>query len=58
MPAPESYGDVGMVIKVDPDNMWRQAVLDLPTHAQNIGGHISTVVDTWNNLRLGWVGNT
>lgn len=58
MPVPPYYGDVNLVIKVDPDTMYREVAVVMPTYGTQIADSINRIVDVWNGLKLGWVGTT
>jgi hypothetical protein len=58
VPAPSNYDDSGMMIRVDPDSLYRYAAVDMPNHADVIVGHLTNIVDTWTGLQLGWAGTT
>jgi uncharacterized protein YukE len=58
VPAPSNYDDSGMMIRVDPDSLYRYATVDMPNQADVIGSHLNNIVDTWNGLQLGWAGTT
>ena len=58
MPVPAYYDDASLVIKVDPDGMFVTMNQALVLDGQAIATSINRVVDIWNNLKLGWVGNT
>jgi hypothetical protein len=46
-----------MLIRVDPDDLYTQ-VGRLATAGKLIGDTLTAMVGVWNNLRLGWVGNS
>jgi hypothetical protein len=52
------YGDVNIVIKVDPQDMYRIAHLTIPHYGGTIADSINGIGNVWENLKLGWVGNT
>jgi len=56
--APESYADASIVIKVDPVSMFHEAMTALVAHSENIADRITAIVNVWNGLQVGWVGNT
>jgi hypothetical protein len=58
VPAPSNYDNSGMMIRVDPDSLYRYATVDMPNNADVIVGHLKNIVDTWNGLQLGWAGTT
>lgn len=58
MPAPGNYDSGELLIDVDPDALFRYATVDIPGSATSIAAHVYAIVQTWNSLKLGWVGNT
>jgi uncharacterized protein YukE len=57
-PKPANYDNAGMVIQVDPDAMYTDATTTMRTHGDSMAEHISSINDTWNGLKLGWMGRT
>jgi hypothetical protein len=58
MPVTESYDSAGINIKVDPDSIFNSATLIIPDLGQYISDSVNRVVQIWNDLKLGWVGDT
>src|SRR5690348_12134837 len=58
MAIPEAYDTAGAVIKVAPDNVYQTATVGIPSLGQEIADSVNRVVGIWNDLKLGWVGNT
>ena len=58
VPAPSNYDDSGMLIRVDPDTLFGYATVDMVNEADVIANAISSIVEIWNGLKLGWVGTT
>jgi uncharacterized protein YukE len=52
------YDDASTLIKVDPDNLFTRANVDMMNNANVIADAISSIVQTWNGLALGWAGAT
>ncbi len=57
-PKPANYDNAGIVIQVDPDAMYTDATTTMRTHGESIADSISSINDTWNGLKLGWMGRT
>jgi len=55
---PSDYDDAGMLIQVDPNTLYSYATVDMVNEADLIAQSISSIVEIWNNLRLGWAGAT
>ena len=47
-----------VVIRVDPVNLFRQVDNALEVYGRRIADSINGIVDTWNELKIGWVGRT
>ncbi|MFG2041281.1 WXG100 family type VII secretion target [Dactylosporangium sp. NPDC048998] len=58
MPVPPYYGDQSLVIRVDPDGMFVTMNQALVLYGQGVADSIKRIIDIWNNLKLGWVGDT
>ena len=58
MPAPGNYDSGELLIDVDPDALFRYATVDIPGSCTAIAAHIYAIVQSWNSLKLGWLGNT
>jgi len=58
MAIPEQYDTAGAVIKVAPDNVFQSATVAIPGLGKEIADSVNRVVQIWNDLKLGWVGNT
>lgn len=58
MAIPAQYDTAGAVIKVAPDNVYQTATVGIPSLGQEIADSVNRVVGIWNDLKLGWVGNT
>jgi uncharacterized protein YukE len=58
MAAPGNYNDGGMVISVNPDEMFRLATVDMLNHGQTVSDALNSIADIWNGLALGWVGDS
>jgi uncharacterized protein YukE len=55
---PSNYDDGGLLIRVDPDSVFRYATVDIMNEAKVMANAISTISQTWTNLQLGWVGTS
>jgi hypothetical protein len=55
---PEYYDSSGASIKIDPDAVYQSATVTMPALGAEISDSVSRVVQIWNDLKLGWVGNT
>jgi hypothetical protein len=58
MPVPEFYDNAGISIRVDPDTIFQVAAVSIPSLGEDVANSVSRVVQIWNDLKLGWVGNT
>jgi uncharacterized protein YukE len=58
MTAPSNYDDSGMMIRVDPDSLYRYATVDISNRAEALANSIENIVQVWNDLKLGWAGDT
>lgn len=58
MAIPAQYDTAGAVIKVAPDNVYQTATVGIPSLGQEIADSVNRIVGIWNDLKLGWVGNT
>jgi hypothetical protein len=56
--APGNYDSGELLINVDPDALFRYASVDIRGSSTSIVAHIYAIVQTWNSLKLGWMGNT
>jgi hypothetical protein len=56
--APSNYDDSGMLIAVDPNTLYQLATVDMVNQADVIGDAISNIVQIWNDLKVGWMGDT
>jgi uncharacterized protein YukE len=56
--APGNFNDSGMTIRVDPDLMYQLATVNMKNSAQTLMEAVNGVVQTWNNLKVGWVGTS
>jgi hypothetical protein len=55
---PANYDNRGLVIQVDPDTMYTDATSTMKAYGDSIADDISSINDTWNGLKLGWMGRT
>lgn len=58
MTAPSNYDDSGMMIRVDPDTLFRYATVDIANHASVIVDALNNIAQVWEDLKVGWVGKT
>lgn len=58
MPVPESYDNAGITIKVDPDDIFKFATVAIPRLGEEVANSVGRIVQIWNDLKLGWVGDT
>jgi hypothetical protein len=58
MSVPSNYDDSGISIRVDPNSLYQYATSDITSHAKNLASSVSSIVQIWNNLKVGWVGNS
>jgi hypothetical protein len=58
MAVPEFYDDPSIRINVNPDDMFQSATKGIPNLGGQIADSINRIVGTWNDLKLGWIGNT
>jgi hypothetical protein len=58
MPAPSNYDSAGLFIQVDPNTLYADATGPMKTAAQGVADSIDTIVNTWNDLKLGWMGTS
>jgi hypothetical protein len=58
MAVPDYYDDQAITIRVDPNTMFHMATIEIPVYGGEVADSINRIVDIWNGLKLGWVGNT
>jgi hypothetical protein len=55
---PKNYNDKAQSIKVDPDTLWKDAMVTLPDQSKQVVGTLTSIATTWNNLKLSWYGGS
>jgi uncharacterized protein YukE len=56
--APGNFNDGNMTIRVDPNLMYQLATVNMKNSAQTLMDAVNGTVQTWNNLKVGWVGTS
>jgi len=55
---PSNYDDAGLMINVNPDTIYHYAIVNLKNAATVVAGAINAIDGIWQNLQLGWAGET
>jgi hypothetical protein len=58
MAVPGSYDNAGINIRVDPDAIFPTATVAIPSLGGDISDSVNRILQIWNDLKIGWVGNT
>jgi hypothetical protein len=55
---PVNYNTSAQKITVNPDDLYQLATVTLKTQAEDVGTTLSSIANTWNNLKLSWYGGS
>jgi hypothetical protein len=58
MPYPANYDGSGTTISVNASDLYQWSMQVMPNYGKEIADSVNRIVKTWNDLKIGWVGNT